>query len=71
MAKQRRPYPGPDIPTSNAFTPQGTAERLDRFFWGLGRQRGWRGGVARAFALLALLVIAGLVVAGIVHAAGG
>ena len=71
MAKRRRAYQGPAIPTSSAFTPQGTAERLDRLFWGLRRQRGWRGGVARAFALLALLVIAGLVVGEIVHVAGG
>ncbi|MBO0834046.1 MAG: hypothetical protein J2P28_00835 [Actinobacteria bacterium] len=73
MAKQGRAFRGAGVPASGGFTPHGVAERLDRLFWSLSRQRGWRRGVARASALLALLIIAGLVVTEIVHvtATGG
>ena len=58
------------LPTGqhDPVTPQGESEQMDKLMAGLGRQRGWRGGMARLIAALALLFVIGALVAGAIHA---
>jgi hypothetical protein len=54
----------------SSITPQGEFEQADKFLSGLSRQQGWRKSVARAGAVIVLILILGGIAVGIAHLFG-
>jgi len=61
------PSAGWPVGQSNPVTPQGEAEQLDKFMFGLSRQKGWRRVAAWVAAAAALLAVLALIVAEIIR----